>query len=294
MKKGLIIACVSFAMLAMAFTSCKNPGEKHKGYQQTKNGIYIKFLTQNEGETPKEGDVADLVFAYYVQDTNGRDSLLFSSQDRLKGQPFYDKIQKPLFVGDYYEAICMMHKGDSISMYLNVDSVFTKMFGLDSSNIPEFINRDADIRWEVKLNDFCSEEEFFSRKVSAAENEFKTYMSENAITAEPTESGLVYSCTQPGDGIHPQAGNNVKVNYTGMLFSGKKFDSSYDRNEPISFVLGQGNVIPGWDEGIALMSKGEKGVLYIPYNLGYGTFSPSPEIPAYSNLIFEVELVDFE
>ena len=94
--------------------------------------------------------------------------------------------------------------------------------------------------------------------------------------------------------MKPQAGQRVKVHYTGKLLDGTVFDSSVERGEPFEFALGAGQVIKGWDEGIALMSKGEKGILYIPYDLAYGQMGAGGVIPPYANLIFEVELIDFE
>ena len=84
----------------------------------------------------------------------------------------------------------------------------------------------------------------------------------------------------------------VSVHYTGTLLDGTVFDSSIERNEPIQFILGVGQVIQGWDEGIQLMSKGEKGVLYIPYYLAYGD-TGAGIIPPFATLKFEVELIDF-
>ncbi|MBR4155651.1 MAG: FKBP-type peptidyl-prolyl cis-trans isomerase [Bacteroidales bacterium] len=84
----------------------------------------------------------------------------------------------------------------------------------------------------------------------------------------------------------------IKVHYTGKLLDGTVFDSSVTRNEPFQFVLGIGQVIPGWDEGLQLMSKGEKAVLYIPYYLAYGDRGAGA-IPPFATLIFEVELIDF-
>ena len=100
--------------------------------------------------------------------------------------------------------------------------------------------------------------------------------------------------TKDGNGEMPVKENMVKVHYTGKLLDGTVFDSSIERGEPIEFPLGVGYVIPGWDEGIALMSKGEKGVLYIPWYLGYGDRGAGGLIQPYSNLVFEVELVDFK
>ena len=126
-----------------------------------------------------------------------------------------------------------------------------------------------------------------------AKDELAAYLAENGITATPRESGLVYVCTKPGKGRNPVTNNNVKVHYTGKLLDGTVFDSSVERGEPFEFELGMHQVIPGWDEGIALMKKGEKGILYIPAELGYGP-RQAGMIPPYSNLIFEVELVDIK
>ena len=106
-------------------------------------------------------------------------------------------------------------------------------------------------------------------------------------------SGLKYIDEIIGTGNVPNVGDKVKVHYTGTLEDGTKFDSSHDRDKPFSFPLGQGRVIKGWDEAIALMSKGEKRTLIIPPELGYGSRSKG-KIPSNSTLIFEVELVDFQ
>ena len=124
-------------------------------------------------------------------------------------------------------------------------------------------------------------------------DDFQAYLAANGVTATPTETGLIYVCTKKGKGPKPGYKQNVKVHYTGRLLDGTVFDSSVERDEPFEFTLGVGQVIPGWDEGIALMSKGEKGVLYLPYNLAYGGRQNGP-IPPFSNLIFEVELLDFK
>ena len=86
----------------------------------------------------------------------------------------------------------------------------------------------------------------------------------------------------------------ARVHYTGKLLDGTLFDSSIERGQPIEFPLGVGQVIPGWDEGIMMMSKGEKGVLYIPYYLAYGDRQAGDKITPFSNLMFEVELIDFQ
>jgi peptidyl-prolyl cis-trans isomerase A (cyclophilin A) len=111
-------------------------------------------------------------------------------------------------------------------------------------------------------------------------------------TAKKTASGLYYIIEREGTGAQAAAGKSVSVHYTGTLADGKKFDSSLDRGQPITFVLGQGQVIKGWDEGIALMKVGSKIKLIIPYNLAYGDQGFPPVIPAKATLIFDTELMD--
>src|SRR5271165_3986119 len=95
-----------------------------------------------------------------------------------------------------------------------------------------------------------------------------------------------------GTGASPKAGKTVKVHYTGWLTNGKKFDSSVDRGTPFSFKLGAGQVIKGWDEGVAGMKVGGKRQLRIPPDLGYGAQGAGGVIPPNSILIFDVELLD--
>lgn len=106
-----------------------------------------------------------------------------------------------------------------------------------------------------------------------------------------TPSGLQYIELKEGDGATPQKGQTVVVHYTGTLENGSKFDSSRDRNRPFSFKLGVGQVIPGWDEGIASMKVGGRRQLIIPPELGYGSRGAGGVIPPNATLIFDVELL---
>jgi peptidylprolyl isomerase len=105
-----------------------------------------------------------------------------------------------------------------------------------------------------------------------------------------TPSGLKYEDVVVGTGASPRAGQRVTVHYTGTFTDGRKFDSSRDRAEPFTFVIGNGNVIKGWDEGVMTMKVGGKRNLEIPPQLGYGSRDYGP-IPGGSTLLFEVELL---
>ena len=112
---------------------------------------------------------------------------------------------------------------------------------------------------------------------------------------QTTASGLQYEDTVPGTGAEAQAGQHVRVHYTGWLYNngvkGAKFDSSKDRNEPFEFHLGAGHVIKGWDEGVQGMQEGGTRVLVIPPALGYGSRGAGGVIPPNATLMFEVELL---
>jgi FKBP-type peptidyl-prolyl cis-trans isomerase len=108
-------------------------------------------------------------------------------------------------------------------------------------------------------------------------------------------AGVQITEIHPGDGkTFPQTGQTVTVHYTGTLQNGKKFDSSLDRGNPFQFIIGQGQVIKGWDEGVAKMSKGQKAKLTITPDYGYGARGAGNVIPPNATLIFEVQLLDIE
>lgn len=109
-----------------------------------------------------------------------------------------------------------------------------------------------------------------------------------------TQSGLEYIEIEAGTGAQAMAGKSVSVHYTGKFQDGKVFDSSIPRGEPLTFPLGRGNVIKGWDEGIALMKVGGKAQLIIPPNLAYGERGAGGVIPPNATLVFDVELVSVQ
>jgi len=114
----------------------------------------------------------------------------------------------------------------------------------------------------------------------------------NKPAAVTTPSGLIYLITKAGTGRQPTTGETVIINYTGTLTNGLKFDSSHDRDQPFSFKLGVGQVIKGWDEGVAKLRVGDQAILVIPSDLGYGSRGAGGVIPPDATLIFVVEVLD--
>jgi FKBP-type peptidyl-prolyl cis-trans isomerase len=134
----------------------------------------------------------------------------------------------------------------------------------------------------------CGSRDRSSRTGSAQSADFAV----DTTVMTRTGSGLRYHDVAIGEGAEATPGHKVKVHYTGWLLDGKKFDSSRDHGEPFEFTLGAGQVIPGWDEGVAGMKVGGRRKLVIPADLGYGASGAPPDIPPGATLVFDVELLD--
>ena len=155
----------------------------------------------------------------------------------------------------------------------------------------------SDLSMNKKLK-LTTEELFFIyhalmnwREVNGMKN-WDTDLTSSGYTLTP--SGMAYKVLRKGNGTKATQGQTVEVHYTGYLLDGKKFDSSRDRKAPFTFALGRGQVIKGWDEGLALMSVGSRWVLRLPPNLAYGAREIPNVIPANSTLIFDVEFLSIK
>ena len=151
----------------------------------------------------------------------------------------------------------------------------------------------VDTNWNYQLAGEYIQQVMTDIKYGAIIKEGEQFLAENATRAEvtTTASGLQYEVIKMGEGATPLATSTVKVHYHGTLIDGTVFDSSVERGQPLEIALN--HVIDGWTEGLQLMPVGSKFIFYIPYNLGYGSQNAGV-IPAYSTLIFEVELLDIK
>ncbi|SFB76710.1 Peptidyl-prolyl cis-trans isomerase (rotamase)-cyclophilin family [Flagellimonas taeanensis] len=129
------------------------------------------------------------------------------------------------------------------------------------------------------------------KRIAEAKARAEAEMEKLAAGFEKTPSGLRYKIVQKGNGPKAENGKIVSVHYEGSLSNGQVFDSSYKRKQPIDFTLGIGQVIAGWEEGIALLSVGDKGRFVIPSHLAYGSAGAGGVIPPDATLIFDVELM---
>lgn len=180
----------------------------------------------------------------------------------ITGQDVVDKIEQ----GDAIEKVEILRIGKNVQKYDATKAFSTSVEANLVKNVKATKSRNKIFKKEVK----------------------QTYKK-----AKQTTSGLMYTDVVAGTGAAPLSGETVEVHYTGTYMNGEKFDSSYDRNKPISVMIDKGRVIKGWDEGLKLCQRGGKIKLIIPYWLAYGDTGRGP-IPAKADLIFDIHILDVE
>jgi len=294
--KNLVILAVFTATVILS--ACDTGSENT--FESTESGLQFSFVEEGDGDEPEIGQILLLNMTYVTAD----DSLLFSTD--MQGGPVPVQIDTTS-QGPIQEGFNMLQGGDSVIFKINAEEVFVNTF---NTQVPDFINAESDITFNIGVEDVMSQEDFEayrmemmrkqqedmlaqqSEQMSIDSTKIETFLSDNNIDAQTTASGLRYTIQEEGSGPSPSAGDTVYVHYTGKLLNGDQFDSSYDRGEPLAFPIGQGMVIPGWDEGIALLQKGGEATLYIPSPLAYGPQARGDVIKENSILVFDVELVD--
>jgi len=250
------------------------------------------------------------IMSLHMQFRTAQDSVLMHSRRQNRNQPVrvpLDTVRRQQH-GTVEEALALLQPGDSGVFRLNVDTVFLKSF---RQPVPPFIRKaGSTLTVLAKADKIQTQEEAMQEAQQAqlkAQAEAKkqvaslalkedasilAYLKQNKLKGIKAPGGVYYVITKAGTGAKPKTGQIVSVLYTGMLLNGKVFDaSSRNGNKPIEFPLGQGQVIPGWDQGIALLPKGSKAILLIPSALAYGPRGAGADIPANSILRFNVELV---
>jgi len=233
------------------------------------SGLKTYDITPGDGDTATAGQIVTINYTAWLTDGTKFDSSL----DR--GQPATFGLSQQQFIPGADEGI----EGMQVNGYRQL--VIPAAIAFGETGVPGLIPPNADIILEVELLD-----------TKAGAPTAPTAVSDSDFTT--TDSGLKYFDFVEGTGATPESGQTVTVNYTGLLEDGTKFDSSLDRSTPFSFTLGQGQVIPGWDEGVATMKVGGSRQMVIPGDLAYGESGFGGVIPPNATLIFEVELLSVE
>jgi FKBP-type peptidyl-prolyl cis-trans isomerase FkpA len=258
-------------------------------FQTTASGLKYKFYKDSAGPNAK---LDDILITHMILKT-AKDSILRSTFS--EGQPIQAMVSKPTFRGSLEEAFTLLSPGDSALFFISADSLFEKTI---RAPMPPMIEKGTFLKFILKVEKVYDQEQMRREQMEKEARQIKAdsvlitnYIKTNGLAAQRTPSGLYYVQTQKGNGESPKTGQTVQVHYTGKLLNGNIFDSSVQRGTPFEFTLGMGQVIKGWDEGIAMMKVGEKGSLLIPSSLAYGPSGAGGSIPPNSVLIFDVELL---
>lgn len=254
--------------------------------QQTPGGIQYRIISHTEGA--RKVVAGDMLMVNFRITTERRDSVILETFS--VNQPRYVPVGEPVLK----EALLMLSKGDSAEFFVNADSLFIKSFGTEK---PKNMARGERVKFIVKVTDILNQQEMLKKQaayVSELKDKDSVSLMQHLGTlkdVKKTASGLRYVVTKKMDGRQAVKGDNVSLRYKGYLLNGEVFDGNTDNSRPpFDFKLGTGQVIQGWDEGVALMKEGEEFTFIIPWSLAYGERGTGP-IPAYSSLIFEVKLI---
>jgi FKBP-type peptidyl-prolyl cis-trans isomerase len=263
--------------------------------QPQSSGLY--YIEQLAG-TGNAIDTGDMVNLHFTVSLPGG-APIFSTFQR--GQPVEMKFGRRFENPGFDEGVSLMKKGGKAKFIVPSNLAFGE--NGRPGTIPPF----SPVVYEVEIVEITPGAVYEKQQAEAKMKEemlkekgkneelvkLNAYIKEKNITTKPRPSGLYYIENQKGTGAKAESGKKVKVHYTGTLLDGTKFDSSLDRDQPFEFVLGQGQVIPGWDEGIGLMDVGGKARLIIPSVIAYGDRNMGTITP-YSTLVFDVELISVE
>lgn len=251
----------------------------------TASGLKYIIKKKGTGEPARSGWSADVLYKGYFADGK----IFDQAQDRKN--PFSFVLGGGQVIKGWDEGVALMQVGDLLQLIIPSQLAYGK------KGIPGVIPPNATLMFDVELlavrdaNIVAAKipaNPLMDSKQLAANLQVSKQKAGDTVT---TESGLKYVVVKRTGGATVQAGKSVEVHYSGYLLDGKKFDSSRDRGEPFEFVLGQGLVIKGWDEGIALMAVGDQLRLIIPPQLAYGDRGAGTVIPPNATLIFDVELM---
>ena len=285
-----------FILTAPIYTFAQKDSLLPDGFTKLPSGLMYKIAAQGKGKhKPQLNDHIEMHIHVHM-----KDSVIFDSRQMNNNLPVPFQITSSKFEGDPVEGFMKMAAGDSAIFRIPV-SLMKK----SGNQMLPWMQDGQEVEYNVVLTSVMTDEQQkrdIARKTAKQKKIDKKrlhkYFAKNNIKASKTESGLYYTIGKQGVGETAKAGQMVSVNYTGRLITGSVFDSNTDpafkHKEPYKFELGTGKVIKGWDEGLQLLNKGAKGVLYIPAHLAYGSQDRSPSIPANSILVFDVEMVDIE
>lgn len=255
---------------------------------------YIRH-TENEGERPQPGQVV----VYHAQMRNGETVHVTSRQ--YENPPAIEiptSRNADAWALPDVQVLLQMTEGDSATIFLRIDTVETKPRGFQNSDWIAYDIVCLDIvdktEWEqqqaAKHLDFSEVNHLMDSLITA----YKKRRTREKMPLLTTDSGLQYMILKDGSGNFPMPGQQVAVHYAAYLRFGRLVDNSIERSESFRFTLGKGQVIEGWDEGVALLREGSEAVFFIPSRLAYGEEGALPAVPPHSMMVYFIKLLAIE
>jgi FKBP-type peptidyl-prolyl cis-trans isomerase len=262
-------------------------------YSRTQDGLIYKIFKTGDGPLIKPKTYLKL-----NQSASIRDSVLFSTYSFLPAYGFFDSLPTPAH--DFLDILDKMRVGDSAVILRSVDTIYNR----GGIQYNETFKKGDNIQVVIKVLGSFDTEEAMNADREKSFNAFKQveierlkeYISSKNLTPQETKEGVFVVIEKEGTGPKVDSGMYVRVNYTGSLKNGNVFDSNVDSSfghtEPFQYMAGARQVIPGWDIGVMQLKQGSKAKIFIPSLLGYGRESQGDKLPAFSDLIFEIEVLE--
>ncbi len=287
-----------FAVLSaiLLIVSCKD------SETVTPSGYAYTAITEGTGELAKAGDY--VLFTIKISGDDGKVLQEMAEGPQMPVIQIPAEMPKGKEANPVMEILAVGKVGGVYNLIMPVDSIPNAPLDVQSMKHIEYEIGIKHIKNEADYKTYMEEQQAVMQgkiaesmeKVPAIEQLVKTTIADytsGKLETKSTASGLKYYIVKQGEGANAANGSKVKVNYYGALMDGTRFDDSFSRGEAFSFTLGVGQVIKGWDEGVALLNKGSKAFLFVPYAMAYGEQGSQPTIPAKADLVFYVELEDF-
>ncbi|CAN5583836.1 hypothetical protein BH10BAC3_BH10BAC3_20340 [soil metagenome] len=262
-------------------------------FKKNKDGLVYKIISSGKGDQIKPGQLLKLNFSSVVGD-----SVMFSTFDHIPAYGKYDTTTQSAY--DFIDFLGEMKIGDSAEYVRSVDTLLKRgqlQLGgpfKKGGTIKGYLKVLGAFKNEAEMNTDHEKEVEIEKKREVASLE-KYIQDKKLGNPVKTTNGVLVVMEKEGTGAKADSGLKVTVNYTGALKNGNKFDSNLDSTfqhvKPYEFVVDAHQVIPGWDEGIKLFKEGGKGKMFIPAMLAYGPQSQGERMPAFSDLVFDIELL---
>jgi len=285
MKRNYIL----LISIIISLTSCYD-SSKYPGFKNARHGIYYQL--HKIGEDPEKPETGDFVTVDLIYKTLN-DSVFFTGRRKFQ-------ITKPSYKGSIDECFMMLAEKESATFIISADDFFKKTL---QTTLPGFFDELSRMKVTIEVIEIQTEKEYQKEKEAFIEwiqdfNDYekvilKQFLEEKELPVKPILSGIYYINIREGKGKKIEPGDTITINYEGKFLNGKFFDSTIKRNQPFQFIYGtEWQVIKGLEDALGIMREGEKSIVILPSDMGFGKKGSSTGIiPPFTSLIFEVEIL---